>query len=180
MTLLIAVAFTSRYAVDSHPGGAAICPTRRSRRIMIWSIPIGFVNSVTQYVLIAVNQQRYLTKAFLIAVAFTTITNLLLVPRFGYIAAAALLIPAEISLFIPFSYAVHRHVGPMPWFKLLGRPALAAAGNLAVTWGLTQAGMPLFVSLPAGAAVYTLALFLLGAFRGDEFIALRGALLRAR
>ena len=29
---------------------------------MIWSIPIGFVNSVTQYVLIAVNQQRFLTR----------------------------------------------------------------------------------------------------------------------
>ncbi len=30
-------------------------------RIIIWSIPIGFMNSVTQYVLIAVNQQHYLT-----------------------------------------------------------------------------------------------------------------------
>jgi O-antigen/teichoic acid export membrane protein len=127
-----------------------------------------------------VNQQRYLTRAFLIGVAFTTITNLLLVPRFGYIAAAALLIPAEISLFIPFAYAVHRHVGPMPWLRLVGRPTLAAAGNLAATWSLAQAGMPLLVSLPAGAAVYALALFLLGAFRGDEFTALRGALLRAR
>jgi O-antigen/teichoic acid export membrane protein len=183
MTALpIAVAFTfAATPLIRILGGAAYLPDSAiALRIMIWSIPIGFVNSVTQYVLIAVNQQRYLTKAFLIAVGFTTITNLLLVPKFGYIAAATLLIPAEISLFIPFAYAVHRHVGPMPWFKLLGRPALAAAGNLAVTWGLTQAGMPLFVSLPAGAAVYTLALFLLGAFRGNEFTALRGALLRAR
>jgi O-antigen/teichoic acid export membrane protein len=183
MTALpIAVAFTfAATPLIRILGGAAYLPDSAiALRIMIWSIPIGFVNSVTQYVLIAVNQQRYLTKAFLIAVAFTTITNLLLVPRFGYIAAAALLIPAEISLFIPFAYAVHRHVGPMPWLRLVGRPTLAAAGNLAATWSLAQAGMPLFVSLPAGAAVYALALILLGAFRGDEFTALRGALLRAR
>ena len=90
------------------PGGAI------ALSIMIWSIPIGFINSVTQYVLIAVNQQRFLTKAFLIGVVFTTAANLLLVPKYGYIAAALIQIPAELSLFIPFYWAVRRYVAPMP------------------------------------------------------------------
>ncbi len=183
MTALpIAVAFTfAATPLIRILGGSAYLPDSAiALRIMIWSIPIGFVNSVTQYVLIAVNQQRFLTKAFLIAVTFTTAANLLLVPRYGYLAAATLLIPTELSLFIPFAYAVHRWVGPMPWVRLLGLPALATVGNLAVTWGLTQAGAPLFVTLPAGAAVYTAALFLLGAFRGEEFTALKEALLKRR
>ena len=103
---------------------------------MIWSIPIGFINSVTQYVLIAVNQQRFLTKAFLIGVVFTTVANLLLVPKYGYIAAALIQIPAELSLFIPFSWAVRRYVAPMPWLKMLGGPSLAAGVNAAIVWGL--------------------------------------------
>ena len=183
MTALpIAVAFTfAATPLIRILGGSAYLPDSAiALRIMIWSIPIGFVNSVTQYVLIAVNQQRYLTKAFLVAVTFTTAANLLLVPRYGYLAAAALLIPTELSLFIPFAYAVQRYVGPMQWGRMLGLPVLATAGNLAVTWGLTQAGAPLFLTLPAGAAVYTAALFVLGAFRGEEFTALKGALLKGR
>lgn len=182
IALPIAVAFTfAATPLIRILGGAAYLPDSAiALRIMIWSIPIGFVNSVTQYVLIAVNQQRYLTKAFLVGVAFTTLANLWLVPKYGYIAASVLLIPAEISLFIPFAYAVHRYVGPMPWLKLLGRPCIAAAANLAVTWGLMQAGTPLLLALPAGAAVYVAGLWVLGALRGEEFQSLREALLRGR
>ena len=107
---------------------------------MIWSIPIGFVNSVTQYVLIAVNQQRFLTKAFLIGVAFTAVANLLLVPRYGYLAAAAIQIPAELSLFIPFYWAVRRYVAPMPWGRLLGGPSLAAGADAGVVWAGAAGG----------------------------------------
>jgi len=42
--------------------------------------PIGFVNSVTQYVLVSVHQQRFLTKAFLIARGVNTLANLIFVP----------------------------------------------------------------------------------------------------
>jgi O-antigen/teichoic acid export membrane protein len=151
-------------------GGAAYLPDSAiALGIMIWSIPIGFMNSVTQYVLIAVGQQRLLTRAFVIAVAWTALSNLVLVPRYGAIAAAALLIPAELSLFIPFWWAVRRHVGPIAWTGLLARPVLATAANVAIVWGLEQLGLPLFVSLPAGFVAYALLLYLLGAFRSEEF-----------
>src|SRR5450759_897425 len=114
-------------------GGTAFLPdSATSLSIMIWSIPIGFVNSVTQYVLIAVNQQRFLTKEFLIGVVFTTLANLILVPRYGSLAASAILIPAELSLFIPFAWAVHRYVAPMPWLALTGRPILGASLNVII------------------------------------------------
>ena len=41
-------------------GGAAYLPdSATALRIMIWSIPIGFMNSVTQYVLIAVKSAAF-------------------------------------------------------------------------------------------------------------------------
>ncbi len=160
-------------------GGAAYLPDSAiALRIMIWSIPIGFINSVTQYVLIAVNQQRFLTKAFIIGVVFTGLANLAFIPRFGYVAAAVILIPAELSLFIPFSIAVHRHVAVIPWPRLLGRPLLAAGLNAAATWGLLQAGVPLLFALTAGFAVYLAVLFASGAARGEEFAVLRNLLRR--
>jgi O-antigen/teichoic acid export membrane protein len=155
-------------------GGAAYLPASAiALAIMIWSIPIGFVNSVTQYVLIAVGQQRFLTKAFVIGVLFTTLANLIFVPRYGYLAAAIILIPAELSLFIPFYWAVRRYVAPMPWADLGGRPLLATALDAGVVWGLSRAGVPLLLSLAVGFVTYLAVLLALGTFRGEDFAVLR-------
>jgi len=40
-------------------------------RILIWFLPFSYVNSVTQYVLIAVERQRFLTVAFVVGAGFT-------------------------------------------------------------------------------------------------------------
>lgn len=160
-------------------GGAAYLPDSAiALRLMIWSIPIGFLNSVTQYTLIAANQQRFITRAFAIAVTATTIANLILVPRYGAVAASALMILAEASLFLPFRWAVQRYIGEIPWLKMLGRPLLATGANLVIVWGLDRLGVPGIVSLAAGFAVYVLLLLVLGAFRGEEFAVLRNILNR--
>ncbi|MCX6028292.1 MAG: oligosaccharide flippase family protein [Chloroflexi bacterium] len=162
-------------------GGAAYLPdSATALAIMIWSIPLGFVNSVTQYVLIAVNQQRFLTRAFIIGVLFTGLANLIFVPRYGYLAAAAILIPAELSLFIPFYWAVRKHVTAMPWARLLGGPLLAAGADAAVIWGLGRVGIPLLVALAAGFVAYVAVLLALGTFRGDDFAVLRARLPQIR
>ena len=94
-------------------------------QILVWFLPWSFVNSVTQYVLIAVNQQRFLTLAFVIGVAFNVAANLILIPPFGYVAAAAVTVASEIVLLIPFYYAVRKHLGA----GSLGGAALAAHGS---------------------------------------------------
>ena len=155
-------------------GGAAYLPDSAiALRLMIWSVPIGFVNSVTQYALIAVKQQRFLTKAFLVGVVFNTVANLVLVPRYGYAASAALLLPAELALFIPFYWAVRRYVTPMPWFRLGAIPMLATALNAAAVWSLERAGLSLVVALAVGFLIYVAALTAAGTFRGDDFDVLR-------
>jgi O-antigen/teichoic acid export membrane protein len=180
LALPIAVAFTFLATpLIRILGGAAYLPdSALALQIMVWSIPIGWVNSVTQYVLISVNQQRFLTRAFIIGVVFTGLANLLLVPRFGYAASAALLTPAELALFIPFAWAVRRHVTAMPWLTLGGGPLLAAAVYAGVTWGLERAGIPTLLALALGFGAYIVALIVLGVFRGEDFGLLRARLPR--
>jgi O-antigen/teichoic acid export membrane protein len=177
VSLPIAVFVTFASTTDSILGGAAYLPdSATALSIMIWSVPIGFVNSVTQYALIAVNQQRFLTRAFVIGVVFAGVANLALVPRYGYVAAAAILIPAELSLFIPFSWAVRRYVTRMPWFSLLWRPVVAAALDAVVVWGLDRAGMPAIVTWIAGFLAYLAMLLILRAFQGEEFDVIKARL----
>ena len=137
-------------------------------RIIIWSIPIGFMNSVTQYVLIAVNQQHYLTRAFVFGVAINIVANLLLIPRFGYVAAAFTTILSEFTLLLPFYLAVRRHVGAVPWLSVALRPALAAAAMLAATAALVWLGVNVWPAVAAGGLVYAAALRLSGALRAPD------------
>ncbi|MHB1413834.1 MAG: MATE family efflux transporter, partial [Chloroflexota bacterium] len=57
-------------------------------QILIWFLPFSYVNSVTQYVLIALDEQRFITVSFLIAVPFNIVGNLIMIPLLGYGGAA--------------------------------------------------------------------------------------------
>ncbi len=137
-------------------------------QVIIWSIPIGFVNSVTQFVLIAVNQQRYLTRAFIIGVVFNTVGNLLLIPHFGYIGAAFVTILSEFSLLFPFYYSVKRNVGPVPWLRISAPPAASAAVMGVVIFVLSRYGLNVWLAVALSWVVYMIFLSLTGAFRGKE------------
>ncbi|PKO23461.1 MAG: hypothetical protein CVU38_03915 [Chloroflexi bacterium HGW-Chloroflexi-1] len=178
LPLAVFFSFAATLLINIQSGPAYLPGAANALRIMIWSIPIGFVNSVTQYVLIAINRQRFLTKAFIIGVGFTALANLIFVPEYSYLAAAAILIPAELSLFIPFAWAVHRYLAPIPWINLLGRPTLAAALDAALVWGLVRVGVPLLLALTAGFLAYCCGLLLLGTFRGEDFAVIRARLPR--
>jgi len=137
-------------------------------QVIIWSIPIGFVNSVTQFVLIAADQQRYLTKAFLFGVAFNVVGNLIFIPSFGYIGAAVVTILSEFSLLIPFYWRVRKHVGSVPWAAVVWRPA-AAVGVMGLTiFGLTGLGLNVWAAVILGWVVYGVALVAVGAFKGED------------
>jgi len=137
-------------------------------RVIIWSIPIGFVNSVTQYVLIAVNQQHYLTRAFILGVVFNVAGNLLLVPHMGYIGAALVTICSEFSLLFPFYYSVKRNVGVVPWLAIYAPALLAVAGMGALIYALIGWGINLWLATMLGCLAYPVLLLATGALRGED------------
>ncbi|GIK76158.1 MAG: hypothetical protein BroJett021_51460 [Chloroflexota bacterium] len=141
-------------------------------QVIIWSIPIGFVNSVTQYVLIAANQQRTLTRAFILGVVFNITGNLILIPSLGYVGAALATILSEFSLLIPFYLIVRRTVGTVPWVTVYAPPLLSGAVMGVVTYGLIQFGVNEWAAVTVGLTAYLAALPLTGAFRGEDMSAI--------
>ncbi len=149
-------------------GGAEFLPHGAiALSVMIWSIPFGWVNSVTNYALIAVNQQRALTRAFAIGLAFNVAANLILIPQFSYVGAAGATILSEIVEGAAFYVYVRRHIAPVNWLQVLGRPALAALVMAGVTW-VWAAGGSAGLGLLYGIAAYAIALWLLGALSSEE------------
>jgi O-antigen/teichoic acid export membrane protein len=78
----------------------------RALQILVWFLPLSFFNGLTQYVLIALGRQASITRAFALAAGFNVAANLLLVPLFSYVAAAAITIATEVVLLGTFLLAL--------------------------------------------------------------------------
>ncbi len=148
-------------------GGARYLPNGAiALQIMVWFMPIGWINSLTNYVLIALDQQARMKWAFLAGVSFNTLTNLLFVPTYGFQAAAVTTILSELVLLIAFYQLLRRALGEVNWLGLLWRPCMAGAcmiGVLAALWS----ALPLVAALVAG-ALYVGVLWVLRPFTSWE------------
>ena len=169
VALPLAVMFTFlAYVLTGILGGSEFLPDGAiATQLMIWSIPIGWINSLTQYVLIALDLQRRITWAFIIAVGFNIIANLIFIPAYGYRAAAIITILSEAMLLIPFAVLLTGAVGKIPWFNMLWKPvaaALAMAVVLFVGWPIQP-----FIALVVAVGVYGGLLLLLRPLDTDEW-----------
>jgi len=173
--LLVAIAFPLAvgFTFVAEPltwflGGEAYLPEGAiALQIMIWSIPIGWMNSLTQYALVALNLQRRITLAFIGAVTFNITSNLIFIPQYSYQAAAITTILSELVLWIPFALLMQGALGRLNWLDILWRPALAA-GATVLAMGVGVSLHPL-IGIVAGAVVYPLALILLKPLGAEEW-----------
>ncbi len=135
-------------------------------QLLIWFLPFSFINQVTQYVLIAVHQQRHLTRAFVIGMLFNLIANLIFIPLYGYRAAAIITVFSEWALLIPFYLLVRKNLCTVPWFDVVWRPTLAAAVMGGVLWGLGE--LNFFITVAIAGGVYLAVLTLVGGLRQPD------------
>lgn len=143
--------------------------------ILAWFLPFSFVNGLIQYVLIAINQQRAITRAFVIAAAFNLVTNLIFIPRYGLYAAATITILSEIVLLLVFLPLLRREGLVPPLIKLAWRPTLGAllmGGTILAVYAALHTSLGwVGASIGAGLVavpVYIGAISILGAFGAEE------------
>ncbi len=169
IALPLAVLFTfTATALTAVLGGAEYLPEGAiALQIMIWSIPVGWMNSLTQYVLIALDLQRRITGAFIIAVTFNIVTNLVLIPRYNYQAAALTTIASELVLFFMFVMILQKAVGRIDWLAIVVRPVVVASAMF-ISIGLLWPVQPI-LALLVGLAVYPIVLLALKPLTADEW-----------
>ena len=166
LPVAVGTPFIARELILILGGGEYLPHSMIALQLLIGFFPFSCMNQVTQYVLIALDQQRFLTKAFMIGVAFNLIANLIFIPMYSYQAAAVIAVFSEIALLIPFYYCVRRNLAPIPWLSIVWRPALASALMGAVMWLLRDLNVLLLI--PSAAVIYFVALIAVGAFSGEE------------
>lgn len=116
--------------------------------------------------------QRRVLRYALLALAVNVSLNLLLVPFFGYTAAAAVTVVTE-AIVLTLTMRV---VGPMMRFKLqyglMARTAAAAAGMCLIVWLLRQGNVPVGGLLAAAVVSYLSLLFAFRAVDRRELVSL--------
>lgn len=148
--------------------------------IMAWFLPLSFANGLLQYVLIAVNRQQMITRAFLIGAAFNLTMNLIFVPimaislgrpEWALFAAAGITILSEGVLYLVFRPLLNAEgLGP-GLLCMFGKPTLAA-----LAMGAAMIGVKLLIPAWPGAvaaaliapAAYGLALWAVGGIGAEE------------
>lgn len=135
-------------------------------QIVIWSIPVGWLNSVTNYVLIALGLERMQPRAFTIAVGFNIIANALFIPRYSYVAASVTTILSEVVLLAVFAYYLRQKMPGLDWGRLLIRPFLVTLVMVGTMWLGFQVHVLLAVAV--GLIVYPLGLWALRVFGTEE------------
>lgn len=148
-------------------GGAEFLPAGGiALQIMIWSIPVGWINSVTNYVIVALDRQRTLTLAFVVGVSVNIIANLIFLPVYSYRAAAIITICSEITLFVAFYWIIRQEIDGVGYRRALWRPALAALvllGALIAAWQVAP-----LLGLLLSPVIYSVGLLALRPFAPDE------------
>lgn len=135
-------------------------------QIVIWSIPFGWLNSVTNYVLISLGLERMQPRAFVIAVGFNIAANVLFIPRYSFVAASITTILSELVLMIVFAYYLRQRMHGVNWLALMWRPWLVTLIMVAAMWLGSQ--IHLVIGLIAGVLIYPVGLLLLRVINEDE------------
>jgi len=146
-------------------------------QIVIWAIPLGWLNSVTNYVLIALGLEGMQPRAFTVAVAFNIIANLIFIPRFSFVAAGVTTILSEVVLMVMFAYYLKKKMPGVHWGHLLAKPLALTAVVVLIMAGISQFTFPL-IGVIVGLAVYAAGLIILRIIGGEERTVLRAILPR--
>ena len=151
--------------------GDAYAPAIRPLQLLIWFLPLSYVNGVTQYILIAINRQRFITVAFLLGAGFNLLANLYAIPKYGMEGAAVTTVLSEIVLLVPFLWQVRLRLGGVPFSLATLRPLLALGITLAALAFLNA--LPLWWLAGLGIGLYLILLPILRVFDGDDKALLR-------
>jgi O-antigen/teichoic acid export membrane protein len=152
-------------------------------QILIWFLPLSYVNGLTQYVMIALNRQTSITRSFGLMAAFNLLANLVLIglfPSSGIYVASIVTVLSEVVLFLAYMPLLRREAAAPPLLLLSWRPAVASllmgAAMLAIDAREPQSPLLALVAAVAAPPIYLAALWMLGAFGAEERALMRRVL----
>jgi O-antigen/teichoic acid export membrane protein len=146
-------------------------------RILIWALPLMFLTELLGNVTIIHNQEKKVARALLVSTAVNVVLNLVLIPRWGLLAASAVTVLTEVILAGQYLWLLRHELAAVDYRAVFLKPGLAAA-LMGVVVFLAR-GANLFLVAALGAVIYLGLLTLTGSV-GRQEVVLLGDLVRRR
>lgn len=153
-------------------GGPDFAASALPFALMAPLLPIRFLNNGYAMTLSALDRQADRTRGVFLAATFNVLANLVAIPLWGAVGAAAVTLGTEVLLGAWMRGHVRGLVGPTGLLDTLRRVALACAGMAAAI--LLLPPCPVLLTVAVGALVYAALAVATGALRRDDLTALRG------
>jgi len=128
------------------------------------------INEFAIYLLLSADRFSEVLKVVLLGAVLNIVLNVLAIPKWGVVGAAAVAGLTELFLFFMLYNCMSRISGTIPFLSLIWRPALAA---VVMGFALKQVSWSLFPLIFAGVGVYFVLLLLLRAFNEHDFQVMR-------
>lgn len=151
-------------------GGGQFSESANVLRILIFALAFIFFGVFFNNILIAANLQKKLTLVWGAAAAMNVFLNLLLIPKFSYLAAAGISAITELLVAGLSFYLVVKHIGYFPKLEKAGG-ILFSGGIMAVSLSFLK-NANFFVAALGGMLVYFFSLWVLRSVRTSEILSL--------
>ena len=141
-------------------------------QIVMIVTPLMFMSDLLGYVAVIQRFERRIARAAIVSTGLNVTLNLVLVPRFGLLAAAVMTVVTEAALVVQYVWILRSLVRQIDWGTALARPLAAALSMGGLLFALHD--FPLLISIPSGTLAYLALLLALGVIGTDEFRFVRG------
>lgn len=135
-------------------------------QVLVWAAIVMFFNSLMGFVLYAIRQERFVVGVTVAKLLFNVTANLLVIPRYGYLGAAATTLLTELLGFCLAFYGVSKKFLNLNLLDVCIPPALAATLMGGVVYFLRMS--PLVVQGLAGVPCYLVLLLVIGVYTDTE------------
>jgi O-antigen/teichoic acid export membrane protein len=137
-----------------------------------------FMNAMFVYLFTALHRERHYMYSVGVSAGLNFILDLILIPPFGFMGAAAAAVVAEIGMFVTATVFLARMGLVIDYLQLLARPFIAAlAAALVLLWSAQSGGLvSVVVGTLAFGACYLVLAQRTGAFSISELKELRGVM----
>lgn len=138
--------------------GSGYSESASALRILVWAIPVSLLRDVPVMALLARGREDRILRLTAWAAALSIALNLLLIPPFGLIGAAAATVLTETFRMLVAVAAVRPYAIPLTSMSRFWKPTLAAGVMAALLILISPTSMWIAVAIGAGGYLATLAL----------------------
>ena len=153
-------------------GGSEFSEAAAPLRIVMAGGGFLFLNAFLGASMVAIDRQRDLVVLNLVALSLNVALNVILIPPFGYIAAASVAAVSELAAFAGSLYLVHKRTSFRPRLSVTVRALIAGGVMFGVVWLVP---VHFTISVLLGIAVYGVMTVVLGLHRAVELHTIFGS-----